>query len=49
MEFTVWSLILASASSSSLENQTGEPTIIHWHGQTPPPNQDGVVETGFAP
>ena len=32
----------------SLENQTDEPTIIHWHGQTPPPNQDGVVETGFA-
>ena len=34
--------------SVSLENQTDEPTIIHWHGQTPPPNQDGVVETGFA-
>ena len=34
--------------SVSLENQADEPTIVHWHGQTPPPNQDGVVETGFA-
>jgi FtsP/CotA-like multicopper oxidase with cupredoxin domain len=32
----------------SLENQAGEPTIIHWHGQTPPPGQDGVVDTGAA-
>jgi FtsP/CotA-like multicopper oxidase with cupredoxin domain len=32
----------------TLENQAGEPTIIHWHGQTPPPNQDGVVDTGVA-
>ena len=32
-----------------LDNQAGEPTIIHWHGQTPPPDQDGVVQTGFVP
>lgn len=31
-----------------LGNRTAEPTIIHWHGQTPPPDQDGVVETGVA-
>ncbi len=31
-----------------LDNQAGEPTILHWHGQTPPPDQDGVVETGYA-
>ena len=28
-------------------NRTGEPTIIHWHGQTPPPGQDGVTNTGY--
>ena len=32
----------------TLQNKAGEQTIVHWHGQTPPPNQDGVVETGFA-
>jgi FtsP/CotA-like multicopper oxidase with cupredoxin domain len=26
----------------SLRNETAEPTIIHWHGLTPPWNQDGV-------
>jgi FtsP/CotA-like multicopper oxidase with cupredoxin domain len=26
----------------SLENQAGLPTLIHWHGQTPPIAQDGV-------
>ncbi|MFZ2872544.1 multicopper oxidase family protein [Zavarzinia sp.] len=31
-----------------LENRIGEPTIIHWHGQTPPPDQDGVTDTGYA-
>jgi FtsP/CotA-like multicopper oxidase with cupredoxin domain len=31
-----------------LENEAGEPTIVHWHGQTPPPSQDGVVDTGYA-
>ena len=30
-----------------LENQTSEPTIVHWHGQTPPVRQDGVVDTGL--
>jgi FtsP/CotA-like multicopper oxidase with cupredoxin domain len=29
-----------------LANQVGEDTIVHWHGQTPPYLQDGVVETG---
>jgi FtsP/CotA-like multicopper oxidase with cupredoxin domain len=31
----------------SLANTCGAPTIIHWHGQTPPVRQDGVVDTGF--
>lgn len=31
----------------ALANQSGEPTIIHWHGQTPPLAQDGVSDTGF--
>lgn len=31
-----------------LRNRTGEPTIVHWHGQTPPADQDGVTETGLA-
>jgi FtsP/CotA-like multicopper oxidase with cupredoxin domain len=31
-----------------LENQSGEPTIVHWHGQTPPADQDGVTDTGVA-
>jgi FtsP/CotA-like multicopper oxidase with cupredoxin domain len=30
-----------------LHNQAGEPTIIHWHGQTPPVVQDGVTTTGL--
>ena len=32
----------------TLDNQIGEDTIIHWHGQTPDAAQDGVVETGYA-
>ncbi len=32
----------------TLANRTSGSTIIHWHGQTPPPYQDGVVDTGFA-
>jgi FtsP/CotA-like multicopper oxidase with cupredoxin domain len=28
----------------NLQNALGVPTIIHWHGQTPPPDQDGVPE-----
>lgn len=31
-----------------LENRIGEASIIHWHGQTPPPDQDGVTDTGYA-
>ncbi|WP_048878272.1 multicopper oxidase family protein [Acidocella aminolytica] len=31
----------------NLNNSCGEPTIIHWHGQTPPVAQDGVALTGF--
>lgn len=31
----------------NLENRCGEPTIIHWHGQTPPVTQDGVALTGL--
>ena len=29
----------------ALRNQCGAPTIVHWHGQTPPVRQDGVTET----
>jgi FtsP/CotA-like multicopper oxidase with cupredoxin domain len=28
----------------NLRNALSVPTIIHWHGQTPPPDQDGVPE-----
>ncbi|GAN80618.1 MULTISPECIES: multicopper oxidase family protein [Acidocella] len=31
----------------TLENTCGAPTIIHWHGQTPPVAQDGVTATGY--
>ena len=34
--------------SVAVENRTGEDTILHWHGQTPPPDQDGVTDTGYA-
>jgi len=27
-----------------LANELDGPTLIHWHGQTPPPDQDGVPE-----
>jgi FtsP/CotA-like multicopper oxidase with cupredoxin domain len=30
-----------------LSNQTEETTIVHWHGQTPTPDQDGVGEFGI--
>jgi len=30
-----------------LVNGLDEPTIIHWHGQAPPANQDGVAMTGL--
>lgn len=31
----------------TLNNKCGAPTIIHWHGQTPPVAQDGVAETDY--
>ena len=31
----------------ALANETGESTIVHWHGQTPGPDQDGVADTGY--
>jgi FtsP/CotA-like multicopper oxidase with cupredoxin domain len=30
-----------------LHNRSGAPTIVHWHGQTPPVAQDGVTDTGL--
>jgi FtsP/CotA-like multicopper oxidase with cupredoxin domain len=27
-----------------LENRIGEPTLVHWHGLTPPSDQDGVPD-----
>jgi FtsP/CotA-like multicopper oxidase with cupredoxin domain len=32
----------------SVKNQCNAASIIHWHGQTPPPAQDGVTDTGYA-
>ncbi len=32
-----------------LENKLGEPTLIHWHGLTPPQAQDGVPVLSQAP
>lgn len=29
---------------ASLDNELGESTLIHWHGQTPPTAQDGVPD-----
>ncbi|MBN9094659.1 MULTISPECIES: multicopper oxidase family protein [Pandoraea] len=29
-----------------LDNRLNEPTIVHWHGQTPPSDQDGVSQFG---
>ncbi len=31
----------------SLENALDVPTSIHWHGQTPAPELDGISETGY--
>ena len=31
-----------------VDNQIGAETMIHWHGQTPDPAQDGVSDTGYA-
>ena len=30
-----------------LQNRAGTPTILHWHGQTPPAGQDGETDTGL--
>lgn len=32
-----------------LDNRCGEPTIVHWHGQTPPVAQDGVAGPSVPP
>jgi FtsP/CotA-like multicopper oxidase with cupredoxin domain len=32
----------------ALANEIDEALIVHWHGQTPPPDQDGVTDTGYA-
>ncbi|MBC7736646.1 MAG: multicopper oxidase domain-containing protein [Candidatus Saccharibacteria bacterium] len=32
--------------SVNVANRSGDATIVHWHGQTPPFLQDGVAETG---
>src|ERR1043166_4838299 len=34
--------------SVALRNEAGEDSIVHWHGQTPPVQMDGVTETGYA-
>src|SRR6516165_2598954 len=34
--------------AATVQNRSGEASIIHWHGQTPPPTQDGVADTGYA-
>lgn len=31
-----------------LENDADREATVHWHGQTPPPEFDGVAETGYA-
>lgn len=31
----------------TLENRTAEATSIHWHGQVPAPEADGITETGY--
>jgi FtsP/CotA-like multicopper oxidase with cupredoxin domain len=31
----------------ALSNEIDEALIVHWHGQTPSPDQDGVADTGY--
>jgi FtsP/CotA-like multicopper oxidase with cupredoxin domain len=31
----------------ALANEIDEALIVHWHGQTPSPDQDGVTDTGY--
>lgn len=33
--------------SFTLANEIDEALIVHWHGQTPSPDQDGVTDTGY--
>jgi len=33
----------------SLNNRTDGATSVHWHGQTPAPELDGISETGYVP
>lgn len=42
-------VVLGSADRFSLEldNGTSEATSVHWHGQTPTPELDGISETGY--
>lgn len=35
--------------SLSLNNQIEGATSVHWHGQTPAPELDGISETGYVP
>jgi FtsP/CotA-like multicopper oxidase with cupredoxin domain len=32
-----------------LVNTLDEPTTVHWHGQVPSPELDGIAETGYVP
>ncbi len=41
------SLSAGERFSLDLSNLGGEATSIHWHGQTPPPQFDGISETGY--
>lgn len=42
-------LVLGSTERFRLEldNRTSDATSIHWHGQTPTPELDGISETGY--
>jgi FtsP/CotA-like multicopper oxidase with cupredoxin domain len=38
-------LVAGSDFDVTLANKTGEPTLVHWHGLTPPVNLDGVPDS----
>jgi FtsP/CotA-like multicopper oxidase with cupredoxin domain len=40
---------VASPFRVHLENESGEPTLIHWHGLKPPYQQDGVPDISAPP
>lgn len=40
---------VASPFRVHLQNDIGEPTLIHWHGLKPPYRQDGVPEVSAPP